>query len=88
VPALRTEEDLFAELATLTGMSAGEWSDFVSCSPDQQAFLVQGYRDQSWTKSVDTLAKVMAVLAVIGAIAGVVSGVSGAATAVKALRVL
>jgi len=83
-----TPEEALARLSTLTGLSAQEWSDVLSLPPDDQALVIQGYRDQDWARRPDTLAEVLAVLGVIGTVAGVVSGVAGAATAAAALRSL
>jgi hypothetical protein len=78
----------FAQLTVLTKMSPKEWSDFLSCTPPEQAIIAKGYKDQDWVQSTDTFAKVMEILAVIGSIAGVVSGVAGAAGAIAALKAI
>jgi hypothetical protein len=86
MPTVKTSEELFAELSTLTSMSWGEWNDFLACDHDQQTLIVQGYRDMTWAKSPDTLAQVISILSIIGTLAGVVTGVAGAASAVATLR--
>lgn len=83
-----TSEEALARLSSLTDLSVQEWSDVLSLPPEDQALVIQGYRDQAWTRSTDTFAEVLAVLGVIGTIAGVVGGVAGAAGAVAALRSL
>lgn len=83
-----TSEEALAKLSTLTGLSAQEWSDVLALPPDAQALVIQGYRDQDWARSANTLSEVLAVLEVIGTLAGVVGGVAGAASAVSALRSL
>ena len=81
-------EEYLAKLATVTGLSAQQWSDFLSCTPEQQALIAQGYKDQNWVKDPDTFGQVMAILGVIGTIAGVVTGVAGAVSAIQALKSL
>lgn len=83
---MQTVEEAIAEIATLTGMSPEEWRDFLAATPEQQALIVDAYRDQDWTRNPDTLGRVIGILSVVGTIAGIVSGVAGAASAVAALR--
>lgn len=82
---VKSIDDLFAELATLTQMNADEWRDFVQCTEAQQLLIVQGYQDQSWVKSPDVLAKVLEAIVVIGTIAGAATGVAGAVAAIKSI---
>lgn len=86
VPAVSAADDAFAELVTLTGLSAQEWQDVLSLPPVGQQLALRAYRDADWRTSPDTFQKVLDVLGVIGQIAGVVGGVAGAAGAVAALR--
>ena len=81
-----TFEEACVALATKTGMSPTDWSDFLQCTADQQRALVRAYSDMSWTKSRDTLNDVLAVLQVLGTVAGVVSGVGTAISVIAALR--
>jgi hypothetical protein len=76
---------IHVELAGLTGISSADWADFLSCSPEQQMAIAQGFRDMNWTTRDDVFGKVLAVLVVAGNIAGAVSGVAGAVSAVQAL---
>ncbi len=80
-----TCEELFAQLATLTSMKPEEWKDFCDCTHEEQMIIVDGYKDQSWVKSPDILAKVIEILALIGTIAGTATGVGGAISAIKAI---
>lgn len=88
MPSVTSVEDKLAELSTITGLSAAEWEDFMSCTPSQQELIAQGYADMDWVQTPDLFAKVITVLQTIGLIAGVVGGVAGAASAVAALRKL
>lgn len=80
-----TLDELTATLATKTSLSPGEWADFLSCTPDQQAAIAAAYRDQSWVKAPDTFAEVLAILMVAAQVAGAVAGIGSAATILKAL---
>lgn len=86
MPAALTPDEIFAELAGVTTLTASEWQDVLACTPEQQALILQGYRDQDWVQSPDKLAKVLAILAIVGTIAGVVTGVASAAAALRALK--
>jgi len=88
MPAQLTADEAFAELVTLTGLSAQEWQDILSLPPIGQRIAIQAYRDADWRQAPDTFQKVLDVIGVIGTIAGVVGGVAGAASAVAALRSL
>lgn len=81
----KTADELFADLAQLTSMNPDEWKDFCSCTDAQQTLIAQAYKDASWVKAPDMLAKVLEVLAVIGTIAGVATNVAGAVGAIKGL---
>jgi hypothetical protein len=83
-----TAEEYLGQLVHLTGMSASDWSDFLSLSPQAQAVVAQGYKDASWVQSPDRLAQVLAVLSVAGTVFSVISGAAGAATALAALKSL
>lgn len=80
-----TEDEIYAELAVLTKLSAADWQDFVACSPADQALMVDTYRTLDWAQSPDVVAKVIALLTILGTIAGVVTGVAGAAAAIRTL---
>jgi hypothetical protein len=83
-----THDQAFAVLVTLTGISKQDWDDILELPSEDQATVLQAYRDADWRKSADTFADVLQVLNVIGAIAGDVSGIAGAVTAVAALKSL
>lgn len=88
VAAPLTADQYLAQLSTLTGMSVQDWTDFLSCTPDEQMLIVQGYKDQNWVKARSTFADVLTILGILGTIAGIISGVAGAASAVAALKSL
>lgn len=83
---MQTVEEAFAELATITGLSVDDWRDFLAATPEQQALMVQAYRDQDWARNPDRFGQVIGILSVVGTVAGVVSGVAGAASAIAALK--
>jgi hypothetical protein len=87
-----TVEENLAKLTTLTGLSQQEWTDFMTCTPEQQEFLAKGYAKLEWVKNPDTLTEVIAVLTVLSTIAGAVTGIAGAvggvAGAITALEAL
>lgn len=78
------EETYLAELSTLTGMSASEWRDFLSLSPEEQAAVAGTYRDMDWIRSPDVLGKVLSVLGALGEAAASVTNISGAIGAIRA----
>lgn len=86
MPAKVTEEDLYAALATETGMTAQDWRDFTSLPQVMQLRVAEGYAAMSWAKSPDKLPKILEILGLIGTIAGVITGVGGAIGAIAALK--
>ena len=71
----------FAELAEVTGLTAAQWRDVLTCSAADQAMIVDGWKQIgaiSWAKEPDRLAQVLAILGTLGAILGFVTGVGNA----------
>ena len=83
-----TEDQLLSELSQTTGMSAQEWADFLACTTEQQALMVEGYRAQSWAQSASTLERVIAILQTAASIAVPIGAIAGAGGAVIALAKL
>lgn len=81
-----TFEQAVSALATKTGMSESDWSDFLAADDAGQKLIVKTYADMSWAKSPNVLSDVISILTVLGTIAGAVSGISGAIGAVSALK--
>jgi hypothetical protein len=86
MPGAVTSDDYLVQLAQLTTLTAEQWADFLSLSPDDQALAAQGYAACSWVQEPNRFAQVLAILEVVGTIAGVVSGVAGAGSAIVALK--
>ena len=84
-------DDELAQLEQETGITVAEWQDLLSNSPDDQAFLLAGWKQlgrMDWVQNVSTLDRAIALLLVVGNIAGAVGGIAGAASAVAGLRAL
>lgn len=81
-----TPDEALTVIVKTTGMSREELSDFLACSPADQALLARSYADQDWAKQGSAWTTVIAAFEVLATVAGVVSGVAGAASAVVALR--
>lgn len=76
---------LFANLETLTGLSAAAWSDVISCTEDEQALILEGFAGQDWVVQTSKLAPVLALLTAAASVAGAVAGIG---TAINVLRSL
>ena len=81
------------EFVSLTGIGAQELKDFLLCTPEQQAQIVQNYKDMDWTKQSDTFNKVLDVISAIDGIAAAIpvlapyaAGVAGAIAAIKLIQ--
>jgi hypothetical protein len=80
-----TFDEACVALASRTGMDRDSWSDFLNCTPSQQAALAQAYKHCRWAQSRDTLADVLSLLGVAATVAGDLSGVGSAYAVLKAL---
>jgi hypothetical protein len=88
MPAPVNEAECFAALTKLTGWNEQRWQDFLACSPEEQAQILQNYKDAIWVQNRDTFADILNVLTILGTIASVVTGAAGAVSAVAALKAL
>jgi hypothetical protein len=93
VPTVADFDDKVGEFVSLTGIRAQELKDFLLCTKEQQAQIVQNYKDMDWTKAPDTFNKVLDIISAIDTIAAAVpvlapyaAGVAGAIAAIKLIQ--
>jgi methionine salvage enolase-phosphatase E1 len=83
---VKTEDQLYAELAAATGLDAQKWVEISQMPLELQATVLENYKAMAWAEpGSPTLANVLSILELIGTAAGVVSGVGGAVGIVRAL---
>ena len=80
-PSLELQTTI-ATLASATHLTAADWEDFLSCSDEQRAQLVQVYKDCGW---MPTPSFWVTALRIIGACVEVASLVTPIAEAVQAV---
>ena len=84
-----SEDDLWAELQTMTTLDKAAWMDILSLPSSAQKVIFEGYAHMDWTKSETSQASdVIAILGAIGTIIGVVSGGIGIVTGVASVTQL
>jgi hypothetical protein len=86
-------DDLYAQLAQVSGMREREWRDILSLSPAAAEQAVKDWQalgKLSWAREQSVADEVLSVLTTLaqwatplGIIAGTVTGVAGAITAIK-----
>ena len=71
-----SEAELYANLASLTGLTASKWSDILALPPWAQAIVFETYRDADWIRQTNTFSRVLDVLTALGNMAGAVSAIA------------
>lgn len=79
--SIRTEK-VIADLASVTHLTAQDWADFLACSNEQRAQLVQVYKDCGWMPAVSFWAVPLKIIGACVEIAALVTPIAGAVQAV------
>jgi hypothetical protein len=85
---LRTlsREEAIALIVAVTPLSAADMEGFLACTPEEQAVLVQAYRDAGTMPDPSAWDRVVAVLSQCAELAGLVLPILGVVSGVFALK--